>query len=335
MNLAPTIAEHGSAVLSVACEHPHDNSWSYTIGRHRRGGPELLLFLEDRQLAGAILNEFTPKDGPLPSLTPGSPRPISALDGHRVDFRRARLPWAHMKCIVAFEEQGVDDPAGIDVLQVVMPDSHGNLPGEGDRPLECHCCPDTSRDDGWLYALPVPILDMRWCDGHGPHSDDPDGLLVAAPIWADGGAFIGREELVPVRRLDEATVEVLAPPVLADWTTTGAVHRLEPGRSRSGHPMLGPEISASPGVHLCWSLDADGESPDSAATWDWLLDHKRLAVTVAPYWLSVTASPRDAKQVRSRMRRLERDGDATAMPRFSEPLPAGTCTCPGCTNGIL
>lgn len=331
MDLDDTIQRHGMALISVFADHPHDLPFTYTVGRHDRGLPELIVFGGTPDEAGTLLNELD-RDNPSSEVRPGRTPRADALGGARVELRRARPAWAKVHGLLAFDRGGPDVP----FLQVRLPDRRGRLHGERGRPAACACCPDLSRADRpWALPLDTASLHGRVLPSQA-RSDD--AVEVCLPVRRDG-TEVGRVERVRARDLGDGTVQVLQPPVMADWTTAGAVLLLEGRTDLCGDPLAASEVRASRSVHLAWSwivplLDEDGldlERVDAAV--GRVAEMPGVALTIDTWWCSVAAQSNQSHRVRAAMRRLVRDGLAREEDRYSRSDPPGLpCLDPRCVR---
>lgn len=321
LDLTPIIAEHGHAVLSVQTDHPAESPWSYTVGRADQGRPELIVFGLDPDAATALLNELARLDDAGPRLRPDVPvHPWP--EGTHVPVGLGSVHPEHVDRYLA----AATTVPSLRALQVGLPDNHGALPRQG--LLDCDCCPDLTRA-GRPWSRPydprsVPLPSARRVEG--PVVD------VCLPVIGPDGSS-DRTEVVPCRPLGDRAVEVLEPPVLADWTTAGAVLELAPDHDDSGLPFAAVEVRRSPLVHLTWWLHCREITERDAAeqlcaTLDRVAAVADGAVTWADDWLAVAALPSRAERVRSQMRHLMRDGLVTESTPYSED--GGPCTDPHC-----
>lgn len=327
------IEQHGLFLVRVTGAHPGEVPWTYTIGNHEHGLPELVVFGLPRRLAEVLLTELSedlrggtldPRPGAL-AVCP--PLELTTLPLVRLGAVAPR--WGREMARLALHHYGA--AAGVDVLQVVVPDGRGRPPSDP----ACSAWvrqeqPDLSRD-GEL-AWPTPYF-PRLFDLEPP----PGDIAVTVPILA-AGRPAGRVEAVPARRDGDDRATLAAPPVLADWVTAGAV--VETGRpigaARAPAPSggwsrpltTGVRLAApSPDIHLAWSY------AHSCASLDALVDARRrlesygVALTDSYEGLHVAAPARAAERVRIIMRRLVRDGHAVELsPYHGLPTPGRAAT---------
>lgn len=327
MDLDATIARFGVAVQSVMTDHPYDPPFTYTIGRHLRGDPELIVFGGHHERAATLLNELA-RHRPASDLAAGMQLPVDTFDGLPVGLVDARPEWVCEYGLFAFDHAGAP-PWDVPFLQVKIPDSQGRLPGVDGRPAACWCCPDLSRLDR-PYALAFGTTGLHELVPGQP-SPAEDELDVAVPVWWHDVA-VGRVEALRAQRLAIDEVRLLQPPVLADWTTAGAVLQLTGRQDPGGFPIVGAEVRTSPSVHLAWAWDVAGMTDDEVARAEQAVERVTalddVVATPDPCWLAVSAPSRHSHRVRATMRRLVRDGLAVEAERFSRPPQA--CTHPAC-----
>lgn len=244
---------------------PYEASYTVTSDRTALGGPELIVFTDDHDLARKVIWELTsPKPSSDNQIADHEQRALICLDGRRVAFRQ--VDWIWTERTNTFSKRGSwssEHLVEFGALQIVLPDDQGQLPGEGDRPSTCMCCPDLSLPNWERYAQPFWPADATWHTGEPPHLSEQDGLLVAADAYNDGD-HQGRVEMLPARRLADGRVQILAPPVLADWTTTGAIHELVDPDEFSRWTRLSDEFTPGPDAHMCWELRHDSGHHDAA-----------------------------------------------------------------------
>lgn len=327
MDIDAIIARHGVAVQAVLTDHPYDPPFAYTIGRHLRGDPELIVFGGHHERATALLNELAHHRA-AGDLAAGAQLSVDTFDGDPVGLVEARPEWVCQYGLLAFDHAGAP-PWDVPFLQVQIPDPEGRLPGVDGRPATCWCCPDLSRlDRPYARAFDTTRL-HELVPGQPPHGDDE--VDVAVPVWVDDVA-VGRVEALRARPRDADEVCLLQPPVLADWTTAGAVLRLTGREDPDGLPIAGAEVRTSPSVHLAWAWHVAGMTDAEAVRAEQAVERiaalDGVVVTPDPNWLTIAAPSRHSHRVRATMRRLVRDGLAVEAERFSRPSTA--CTHPGC-----
>lgn len=316
LDLAPIIAQHGHAVLSVLTDHPAVPAWSYTVGRARQGRPELVVFDLHERAAGEVLNELVRRDGA------GELHAGAAVDlwpgAASVDVRLGRVRPEHVDRWLPAAVQAAGTRL-VDALQVGLPDADGRL--SDDALTGCECCPDLTRQGRpWTGPYDPRAVSFR------RDADSPE-LDVCVPVIQLGDQQ-DRVEVVPCKPLGERMVEVLDPPVLADWVTAGAVLEVAEEPDPSGLPLATVQLRPSPLVHLTWRIrrcaitDAGAEGRLCAAL-DRVAEVPDVAVTWADDWLAVASLPAHAERVRSRMRHLVRDGLAMETRPFSSPDSLG------------
>jgi hypothetical protein len=121
---AHLIEKHGQSVVGVMAGR---DAFSYTIGNHEKGLPELLMFGDPRT--------FTPILNHIADLMREGGKPFE--DGQLVDLG-GRFPVKAVRCsALASEEYAIQahryygvEPAEVAVIQFLVPDTHGRFPGE-------------------------------------------------------------------------------------------------------------------------------------------------------------------------------------------------------------
>lgn len=328
MDIDETIARYGVFVQAVVSQHPYDTPFAYTVGRHLGGEPELIAFGGTYELVGAVLNELALDHEPY-RIRAGAVVSTRTFDGLPVRLVHARPEWAASHGLVAFHHAGRGSD-GLPFLQVQFPDMDGRLPGQDGRPDDCFCCPDLSRPDR-PWALPFPSADAVVL--RGPTASrvlETDELDVLVPVRVDD-QDVHRFDRVHAHRVDDDVVVLDQPPVIADWTTAGAMFEIRGDDTELGLPVARVELRPSPKVHLTWGLELDAhrclEHQDvTVATLQPLTALGDVEATVDPRWLAVAAPSGTSERVRSTMRRLTRDGLARDASRYSRPgLFDGPC----------
>lgn len=329
MDIDETIARYGVFLQAVVSQHSYDTPFAYTVGRYLSGEPELIAFGGTYELVGAVLNELALDHDPC-RIRAGAVVSTRTFDGLPVRLVHARPEWTASHGLLAFHHAG-RDADNLPFLQVQFPDMDGRLPGQDGRPDDCFCCPDLSRPDR-PWALPFPSVDALVLRGPSVSGslDEPDGVDVLVPARVDD-QDVHRLDRVHAHRVDVDAVVLDQPPVIADWTTAGAVLALRGDDNELGLPVAGAELRPSPKVHLTWGLDLDphrflGGQTDIVDALQRLVALGDVEVTVDPRWLAVAAPSGTSERVRSTMRRLTRDGLARDASRYSRPgLFDGPC----------
>lgn len=327
VDIDATIAEHGVFIQGVITAHPYDPPFTYTVGRHLRGRPELILFGPPPGPAAQVLNELA-RDRRPSEVTAGADVTLRCMDGHRVRLCPARPEWIADYGLVAFDHAAAR-PDQVPFLQVVLPRRDGSLPGDGGP--RCECCPDLSHS---LRPYPRPFDTAQLFRSHASRPRRPAGSVeVCVPVRIDD-MEIGRLERLVAQDRGDGTVQLLQPPVLADWTTAGAILAVDDIRDVGGDHVARTELRASPSVHLTWSWSARGQLADPATTERVDAAVRRITslpgveATLDPRWLAVAATSASSHKVRSVMRRLARDGVAQeADPLHRSPT---VCSHPQC-----
>lgn len=139
--IASVIHSHGIAVLNIGsgdCSVPgcacnaEPVPWSYSIGFHERGHPEVVVLGREPDQAVVMLNWVRRREQTGRTVTAGS---IILLDGNWVRFDRVPADWVRgpddpMGTWFAHYGVGVDNVAPPDVIQLVWADADGRFPDE-------------------------------------------------------------------------------------------------------------------------------------------------------------------------------------------------------------
>ena len=139
--IASVIHSHGIAVLNIGsgdCSVPGcacgaaPVPWSYSIGFHERGHPEVVVFGREPDEAITMLNWMRRRESTGRAVTPGS---IILLDGNWVRFDPVPAAWITgsedpMGTWFAHYGVGMESVEPPEVLQLVWADAGGRFPDE-------------------------------------------------------------------------------------------------------------------------------------------------------------------------------------------------------------
>lgn len=325
------IHAQGIHTQGVLATYPGEAAFCYTVGNHRYHLPELIVFGAELGAAAGILRDVAML------IRRGE---VSSDAGTRIEGGAIGYPsplavrlgdvgpvWARRYGRVAFGYYGLDDPGAIPFRQVLLSDVYGRFWDEdgGHDPGMEQVQPDLSRERfAWRRPF-VPFKDFV---------DPPECDVYALVPIIEGGEDCGRWEAVPANLVDDRIVRVERPPVMADWVTTGAL--LHVGSVSVG---ILPHLPAgrayvrlereSPQVHSVWRLHAHDkdEYPDLIDRLRVELDLPGVTSMTTHETIHVASPPREVPKVRSRMRRLVRDGLAEEW----DPYHHGALRChPDC-----
>lgn len=336
--LATTIARHGWAVQAVFGDGPGVPAFAYTIGLHPRL-PELLAVGDDAHLCAHLVQEAAAQLRAAPTLAQVDQR-LPLPDGAPWPWARlgAVAPiWARTHALVAYHHHGLDDPAALPVLQVLVPDGDGRWPDDpAVEPTLLDVQPELADPDRpWRLPHGRLLLDGLASDGTpAPH-------LVLLPVF-HAGEPTAREEAVPAEPLSGDVHRLLAQPSFADWCAAGSTVHAEP---------VAPSVPGSHGAEVTRFRQVERESPRVVLRWsaddravadpDLVLDTLRgccegdpplldapdgpaqpmvIGAAAAPWSWTVAVLPRAAGPVRLALRRLERDGLLVAREPFHEAV---------------
>ncbi len=308
------IARHGWYVQGVLASHPAEVTFAYTVGNHGQGLPELIMFGVPARTAGCVLNDATRlmRSGRI-TVEPGVQIPggqVGIDPAFPVRLGPVAPRRAREYALFAFEFYGHEEE--IELLQVVVADPGGRFRGEpGYERLTDRCQPDLSDvSTPWHGPFVVPV----------DPEDSPDCDVYALVPIIEEGRHLGRTEAVPAVLVGETEAEVIRPPMAADWVTVGTVvevgtedvavdEGLPPGRN------FWRVLHESPDAHLSWqvrfSSSTQAEHVLTGIVRD--LDMPGVTVFLTGWSVHVSAPPRLAETVRSRIRHLERDGLAVDL----------------------
>jgi hypothetical protein len=309
-DLEDGIDRAGHVVIAVVGDLVEEERFAYTVGLHGRMLPELVVFGQHPSVAGTLLNDLAEmlRSGEVPAV-PG--REIPGMLGMNGEFS-VRLGavhprWSLRYAACAYSHYHRLEPGEIDLLQVVVPDLSGRFPDDPthDEHLD-QIQPDLSHPDHrWRTPLvPSTLWNAR---------EVPDALALVPII--EQGHDAERREAVPVRLVGDSAGIICAPPILADWVTTGTIVGLEE-EARPVHPDLPwgrnlvRTIRESPLFSAAWVLtpavlDATARLEQAIAAIEAM---DECSVTVTATSLHLAGPPRSSGRIRALMRRLERDG---------------------------
>lgn len=143
-SVAEHIQQHGQSVIGVFGD-ADGPTFSYTIGNHERGLPEIIIFgLDPSSDAQPMLNWLCEKQRERGhAFAHGE---LFKEDGMKcaIKFVSCSGPAVREYCVQAWDYYNVA-PESFDVIQMVVPDHHGRFPGEAgceapykDMPLLTH-----------------------------------------------------------------------------------------------------------------------------------------------------------------------------------------------------
>jgi hypothetical protein len=337
-DLAATIARHGWAVQAVFDDGPGVPAFAYTIGLHPRL-PELLAIGDDAHLCAHLVQEAATQLTEAPDLARVDQR-LPLPDGAPWPWVRlgAVAPiWARTHALVAYHHHGLDDPAALPVLQVVVPDDAGRWPDDPAVDLRLLDVQPELADPVRPWRLPHGQLLLDGLASEGT----PAPHLVLLPVFR-AGEPTAREEAVPAAPVGEGSHRLLAQPSFADWCAAGATVHAEPV-SQPVPGSYGAEVARfrqvereSPRVVLRW-IAGERAMQDPARLLEVLrgrcggdpplLDAPGgpqqtmvLGAAAAPWSWTVAVLPRGAEPMRLALRRLERDGLLVARELFHEAV---------------
>jgi hypothetical protein len=330
------IATHGVGLQGVTELIPGEGTFAYTIGHHRQGLPELIVFAPAVGAAADLLQRLSAMLR-LGEIAGEAGREVPGQCGRGgelpVRFGAVDPRWAHRHALGVYRHHPDADPADIRVLQVIVPDAEGRFWDDPDHNVVMdQVQPDLSRPE-WPWRAPLePVHLHQEVEEFGP---GPWPLLVSVPI-IEAGEEIGRCEAVPAVPLEGDLALIQRPPLLADWVTVGTVVEIdeEPAAATRLGPARGYRrvVRESTYVQANWlhRVESEEQTELLLATLAAIEDDLDAVLSVTYASTHVAATPAAAPAVRVRMRRLVRDGIAWEKPVYHSS-ELGDCP-PGCCD---